>query len=293
MSLILPPLSFRSVLNQCQDLVRRLLEPFSTLPPPSSPLDSLDADLVEVSKELSTVPPSLSYTLEEEPESVNTCPLDPTASDDIRIASAGALDDRLKVINELESKGESTEAEEVPEIRLDATPEIRLEGAEDFPETESSIPDDENKTTDVHLDVEGIGTPEISLSAPDTPTSTHSSIPTTLLPSRSYTAAGAHPKHASALLRLLYIHSCLNPANRVPHIASLLVPIYSALVEEVEPQELAHVEADTFWLFETVVGEFSELEDVESCNVWMRKLGERLVWADTELAENLVRSSVM
>ncbi|KAJ3474489.1 hypothetical protein NLI96_g12430 [Meripilus lineatus] len=270
------------------DLVRRLLEPFASLPPPSSPLTSPDASLLEVSKELSNVPPSLSSKLEEEPEDHNTSPLDPTATDDIKISCASALDDRLKVIKELEANGDSTESEVVPEIRLDATPEIRLEGAADPPE--SNIPDnqlDANQKKDVHLDVEGIGTPEISLSAPDTPTSAHSSVPTTLLASRVYTAAGAHPKHASALLRLLYIHSCLNPANRVPHIASLLVPIYSALVEEVEPQELAHIEADTFWLFETVIGEFSELEEVETCDVWMKKLGERLMWADTELAENL------
>lgn len=269
--------------------MRRLLEPFASLPPPSSPLTSPDASLLEVSKELSNVPPSLSSKLEEEPEDHNTSPLDPTATDDIKISCASALDDRLKVIKELEANGDSTESEVVPEIRLDATPEIRLEGAADPPE--SNIPDnqlDANQKKDVHLDVEGIGTPEISLSAPDTPTSAHSSVPTTLLASRVYTAAGAHPKHASALLRLLYIHSCLNPANRVPHIASLLVPIYSALVEEVEPQELAHIEADTFWLFETVIGEFSELEEVETCDVWMKKLGERLMWADTELAENLV-----
>ncbi len=240
---------------------------------------------MEVSKELSNVPPSLSVKLEEEPEVVDTCPLDPTAPDDIKISCAGALDDRLRIIKEFEFQGDSTGTDAVPEIRLDATPEIRVESAPTDP-PESSIPEIhlDEKTKDVHLDVEGIGTPEISLSAPDTPTSTHSSVPTTLLPSRAYSAAGAHPKHASALLRLLYIHSCLNPANSAPHIASLLVPVYSTFMEEVEPQDLAHIEADTFWLFETVVGEFSELEDVESCNVWMQKLGERLLWADTELA---------
>ncbi|KAH8106747.1 regulator of Vps4 activity in the MVB pathway-domain-containing protein [Cristinia sonorae] len=271
------------------DLVRRLLEPFTSLPPPTSPLDRMDATLVDVSKDLSHVPAILLSKLEEEPEVSVVCPLDSTASVDVKITCAGALDERLHLIREFESSDSESIADSTPEIRLEGTPEIRLEEPEDVPK-ESSIPQMHldvmsNHSTD-SLHIEG-GTPEISLSAPDTPASTHSSLPTTLLASKAYTAAGAHPKHASALLRLLYIHSCLNPANRAPQVASLLVPIYSALADEADPDDLAHVEADAFWLFETVVGEFADLEDPDLCNVWMKKFGGRLSWADVELAENL------
>ncbi|KAI0082752.1 hypothetical protein K474DRAFT_1654909 [Panus rudis PR-1116 ss-1] len=276
------------------DLVRRLLEPFTTLPPPTQPPSPLDASLLDASKELSQVPPGLLSMLEEEPDASETCPLDSTAPDTIRIDCADALDNRLRLIKESESKDEEPAHDTVPEIRLEGTPEIRLEApnspAEDknseANETPQTKPEEESKS-EMHLDLSDLGTPEISLSAPETPTSTHSSAPTTLLASRAYSAAGAHPKHASALLRLLYIHWALNPANRAPQIASLLVPLYTALVQEVEPQDLAHAEADAFWLFETMISEFADLEDVETCNMWLRKLGERVSWADTDLAENL------
>ena len=131
-------------------------------------------------------------------------------------------------------------------------------------------------------------TPEISLRPPESPTSTHSGLSTTLLPSRPYSSFGAHNKHSTALLRLLYIHSCLNPANHSPQIGSLLVPIYAALVEEVDPEDLPHVEADTFWVFESMIGEFSELEDEQNGTIWVQKLSDRLRWADPELADDLV-----
>ncbi len=38
-----------------------------------------------------------------------------------------------------------------------------------------------------------------------------------------------------------------------------------------------------------MIGEFAELEDEEGGNLWMRKFGERVTWADRELAETLVR----
>ena len=232
--------------------------------------------------------------LEEEPDPSAISPLDDTAPEDVKIQCAGALDERLKLIKDQEKGDDDSAPDSVPEIRLEGTPEIRLE-APNSPQ-DSNIPDSASETDagetskdSMHIDLSGLGTPEISLSAPDSPTSTHSSAPTTLLASKAYTAAGAHPKHASALLRLLYIHSALNPANRAPQVASLLVPLYSALVQEVEPEDLAHAEADAFWLFETVVSEFAELEDVETCTAWQRKLGERLVWADADLAEDMVR----
>lgn len=225
------------------------------------------------------------------PEPVETCPLDPAAPDDLKIPCALALDARLRIIRAHESQGSSSPVEQgVPEIRLESTPEIRLEGPEDGGEADTQ-PSDGDVRNDhegaEHLDSEV--TPEISLSVPGSPTgSSLSGISTTLLASRAYSSFGAHPKHASALLRLLYIHSSLNPANRSPQIASLLVPLYSALIEEADPEDSAHVEADAFWLFEAVVSEFSELEDAEGGNLWMQKLSQRAVWADTELVEDLV-----
>ncbi|KAI0692386.1 regulator of Vps4 activity in the MVB pathway-domain-containing protein [Cytidiella melzeri] len=237
------------------DLVRRLLEPIDSLPSPSTPLSRSDNSIVEISKELTHVPRGLFVKLEEEPEAVESCPLEPAASDDIRIPCAFALDTRLRLIREHESQeSELLLKEGVPEIRLESTPEIRLEGPVDVP---------------------------------GSPTSTHSAISTTLLASRAYNSFGAHPKHASALLRLLYVHSSLNPAHRSPQIASLLVPLYSALADEADPEDTAHLEADAFWLFEAMIGEFSELEDSDGGEVWMRRLAQRASWADTELVEDL------
>jgi hypothetical protein len=78
--------------------------------------------------------------------------------------------------------------------------------------------------------------------------------------------------------------------NHSPHVPSLLIPLYSILIQETDPKDTAHVEADTFWVFEAMIGEFSELEDEEGGNIWMKKLSERLLWADEELSTNLVRA---
>ncbi|KAL6305401.1 regulator of Vps4 activity in the MVB pathway-domain-containing protein [Sparassis latifolia] len=260
------------------DLVRRLLEPFSSLAPPASPLGPLDASLMDVSNELSQVPSNLLGGLQEDPEALALCPLDSTASEDIKISCAENLTSRLRVLREAESADASDDV--TPEIRLEGTPEIRLENPEDNPGVKT--------TAEAPGEKDGASTPVTpGLSTPGSPTSSNSGPHTTLLASRAYSAMGTHQKHASALLRLLYIHYCLNPANRSPQIASLLVPIYSALNEEVDVQDLAHVEADTFWVFEAMIGEFAELEDEGNGNLWTRKLGERLEWADPELAANL------
>ncbi|KAH9079354.1 regulator of Vps4 activity in the MVB pathway-domain-containing protein [Lactarius deliciosus] len=227
------------------DLVRRLLEPFSNLPPPTSPPSSLDAALTGAIKDLFRVPANLFSSLEEEPETFSDCPLDPQADSDIRISSAANLDIRLGQINQGNHDPQNL-------------PEIRLDGAD--------------------------STPVISVTSPD---AGDSATPRTLLYSQSFNTGGAHPKHASALIRLLYIHSCLNPANHSPHMASLLIPVYSVLLQEVESPDVAHVEADTFWLFEAIVGEFSQLEDEEGGNQWMRRLSDRLEWADPELSADL------
>ncbi|KAI0306632.1 regulator of Vps4 activity in the MVB pathway-domain-containing protein [Multifurca ochricompacta] len=198
-------------------------------------------------KDLFRVPASLLSSLEEEPESFESCPLDPLADAKIKISCAANLDIRLKAINQC-----SDDSKDLPEIRLEG-----------------------------EIDV----TPEISVTSPGAEGSAPSQ---TLIPSHSVNIGGAHPKHASALIRLLYIHSCLNPANHSPHMASLLIPLYSVLLQEVESPDVAHVEADTFWLFEAMVGEFAELEAEESGNEWMGRFGDRLQWADPELSTDLM-----
>jgi hypothetical protein len=179
--------------------------------------------------------------------------MDHIASDDIKIVCANNLDYRLKVIQDWNS-----------EPSIDSiTPEIRLES-------------------------DGDGTPEISLSAPESLSSLQQNTPTTLLPSKVYHSGSANQKHSSALLRLLYLHTSINPGNHSPHLPTLLVPLYSVLTQEIEPQDSAHVEADTFWLFEAMVGEFSVLEDEEGGKLWMKKFSERLAWADRDLSASLV-----
>ncbi|TFY65473.1 hypothetical protein EVJ58_g1960 [Rhodofomes roseus] len=266
--------SSRKSRDNYYDLVRRLLEPFSSLPPPTTPLTSLDESLMNASKEFSQIPPRLMLGLQEAPDDVPLCPLDEAAPDDIKIPCAQVLDERLRMIREMQNSDDAA----APEVRLDSTPEIRLEDAQ----SDSSDDDDDDDDDESYRDAGSAG------SAPPSPspsaTSVHSSGSTTLLRSRTM---GAHPKHASALLRLLYLHSCLNPANQSPHIGSLLIPVYSALVEEVVPEDAAHAEADTFWLFETLVGEFADLNDAEGGRAWSQKLSDRLYLADPELTEDL------
>ncbi|KIL69647.1 hypothetical protein M378DRAFT_7479 [Amanita muscaria Koide BX008] len=95
------------------------------------------------------------------------------------------------------------------------------------------------------------------------------------------------PKHASALLRILYIHAMINPGILSPHVPSLLIPLYIALTQEDEQEDAVHAEADTFWLFEAMMAEFSELEDENISNMWLTKFGERVAWADKNLYDIL------
>lgn len=211
---------------------------------------------MEAAKQLSRVPPNLYVLLEEDPEWVGISPLDEDAPKQIRITSAYNLDKRLNTISQ-EDSGNAGD--------LNATPEILLE-TDDIP-----------------------ATPEISVTAPENPSDEAPAVSTTLVASRSFgTASSVSKKHMSALVRLLYIHSCLNPAHRSPYIASLLIPLYSVLNMEIEAQDVAHAEADTFWLFETMIGEFSPLEDEAEGVLWMKKLGDRLWWADSEFYTDLV-----
>jgi hypothetical protein len=223
--------------------VRRLLEPFSNLPPPTSPPAPLDTELTSAIKDLFRVPATLFSGLQEEPESFDDCPLDPSAVDSVKIRCSANLDIRLRAINQ---DGEDSQG--LPEI---------------------------------HLNNEARVVPAISVITPGS----HR----TLFPSHPFNTTNAHPRHASALIRLLYIHSCLNPANHSPHMASLLIPLYSVLHREVESPDVSHIEADTFWLFEAMVGEFADLEDEDGGNEWMRRFSDRLQWADPELSADLVR----
>ncbi|KAH9966607.1 regulator of Vps4 activity in the MVB pathway-domain-containing protein [Russula dissimulans] len=227
------------------DLVRRLLEPFSDLPLPTSPLAPLDAALTTSIKDLFRVPATLFSGLEEEPESLGDCPLDPSADDSIRVPCSANLDIRLRAISQ------DSNTPDVPETRLGDKADV---------------------------------IPEISVTSPGADGARSHK---TIVPFKPLSTGHVHPKHASALIRLLYIHSCLNPANQSPHVASLLIPLYSVLHQEVESPDVAHIEADTFWLFEAMIGEFAELEDEEGGNEWMRRFGARLEWADPELSADL------
>ena len=239
-----------------QSLVQRLLEPFESLPAPSTPLSSLDANLMEAAKQLSRIPPNLYVLLEEDPEWVGISPLDESAPEQIRLPCAHNLDLRLDAINQKDSGSIGV---------LGPAPEIRLE-TDDIPET-----------------------PEINVTAPENPSDEIPAAPTTLVAPRSFgNASNANGKHMSALVRLLFVHSCLNPAHRSPYIASLLIPLYSVLNMEIEAQDVAHAEADTFWLFEAIISEFSPLEDEAEGTLWMKKLGDRVWWADSEFHADLV-----
>ena len=63
-------------------------------------------------------------------------------------------------------------------------------------------------------------------------------------------------------------------------------------MREIEPADAAHAEADTFWLFEALIGELVELEEEEGGKVWMQRFSERLCAADGELTENLVTGPI-
>jgi hypothetical protein len=235
-----------------QDLIRRLLNPFADYPSPTTPLAPPDASLLRVSKELGGVSPALLQGLANEPEHSIMSPLDAMASDEIRITCASNLDSRLLLFKQ----GHRTSI-----------------GA-----LESLVARDSHPLPDAPLPTSEVTTANLVGS----PSSQRRGVP---IPQASV----VHPKHISSLIRLLFLHSCLNPANSSPNLPCLLIPLYSVLVQETQPQDLAHVEADTFWLFEAMVGEFAELEDEDGGKFWLKRLSERLSWADVELSIDLVR----
>ena len=200
---------------------------------------------------LSRTPKSLFGGLQDEPKTYPFSLLDASAPDDVKMMCAFNVDSRLQVLQTFHDHEESDTGQ---------TSEIRL------------LPRD---------------TPEISLTTTEN-VSGHPKVPMTLLSSKDYAVSWANHKHQSALLRLLYIHSCLHPLNKSPHVPSLLIPLYSVLLQETEPKDAAHVEADTFWVFQAMIAEFSELEEEEGGQIWMSKLSERLACVDQELSISLV-----
>jgi hypothetical protein len=235
-----------------QDLASPLLLRLKELPLPSTPLSPPDASLLSLAKSLSHLPPELDLLLEQSP----LCPFDSNAPDGLRNEAADAVDLRVKLI-----QGHTQDTGTV-----NGTPEIRLGPA----------------------DPTSLQMPQISVSSPiDSPTDDGS---------RKMSGTVLHPSvftrsHATSLMRLLYIHMALHPSTPTPYLASVLVPLYVAMIQEVEPSELAHVEADTFWLFTELWGEVGELSEDEGSQVWVAKLGHRLAWADPELSGDLVRES--
>lgn len=224
----------------------------SNLPPPTTPLLPSDKTLWNVSQMLSRVPKTLFGNLQDEPEIHPLSLLDSSSPDDIKILCASNADARLQILQKFHDHDEPDSGK---------TPEIRLDSHD---------------------------APEISLTTTEN-VSGRPRVPMTLLSAKDYAISGAHHKHRSVLIRLLYIHSCLHPLNRSPHIPSLLIPLYSVLLQETEPKDSAHIEADTFWVFQAMIAEFSELEEEEGGQIWMSKLSERLAWADEELSVSLVR----
>lgn len=219
----------------------------------------MDDNLLNAYKQLSGLSRDVFALLEDEPESFKQCPLHEASPEDIRISFAGSLEARLQLIQAQAKEG----------IQFLPTPEIRLE-----------------QGVDITI------TPGISLTPSDS-NSNHSetlNMSTTLLPPRRRIFGNAHPVHCASLLRLLYVHNAINPGNFAYHAPSFMVPLYSVLMQEVDPEDLTHLEADTFWLLEAMVAEFSGLED-EGGNVWMKVFSERVAWADFDLSTDLVTIS--
>lgn len=207
-----------------------------------------DEKVSETYKELSGLPRNLFSLLEEEPENFSDCPLSDDAPDAIRIPYAQILESRITQLNE---------------------------------------PGKERDSSPIRLETQDVLTPGISITTFDSEIWENGSAPRTLLASRTCMFGNAHARHCSVLLRLLHLHNAVNPAKASSHTASLLVPLYSAMIQEVDPENLAHVEADTFWLLESIVAELSEVDE-DGGQVWMTELGKRLAWADYDFFIELV-----
>jgi hypothetical protein len=240
--------------------VRRILEPYASLPPPATPPHALDASLLDTFQQLARVPANLFSALEDEPEPGVASPVD-------ELACAANLDSRLSLL-----QGVTAGVGATPEIRIEGTPEIRLEGEADVV-----------SPTDGPASANGSGSQPLF--------ERRTGAPTLLLRSKAMSGA-AHARHQSALLRLLHVHGALHRGTSAPYAAALLVPLYGVLTDEADPRELAHAEADAFWLFEAAAAEFAELSDEEHGGAWPPRLSQRLAWADDELFANLVSAAL-
>lgn len=234
-----------------------MLASIPNLPPPSKPLLPIDKTLTKLFESLTKVPAYLYSGLGDDPEQSPLCPVHEAASDELRIPFASCIDARIQLIHDSIAPGDKRTNGASP-----STPEIRLQ-SDSAPSTPQDASFDPGQTS-------------------------KKSTSSTLLAPMAFRNIAAHQYHVSALLRLLYIHKSLNPATHSPHIASLLIPLYTVMTQEADPEELAHAEADTFWLFESLLREISEMEDEEGGTVWMKRFSEQLSWIDNELYEDLV-----
>lgn len=208
--------------------------------------------MFNLAKSLLPLPKELRGVLEQSP----LCPFDSNAPEGLRIETADAVDQRLKLIQGHVLGGDSVNG--MPEIHLDSA--------------------------DTTLQM-----PEISVSSPnDSPTKESHKKSETLLQQSVSTRS-----HATSLLRLLYIHMSLHPSTPTPYLISILIPLYVVMTQEVEPAELAHVEPDTFWLLAELWGEVGELAEDEGSQIWVAKFGQRLASADPELLDDLVSWSII
>ncbi|KDQ13122.1 hypothetical protein BOTBODRAFT_396011 [Botryobasidium botryosum FD-172 SS1] len=109
--------------------------------------------------------------------------------------------------------------------------------------------------------------------------------------------------HLTALLRVLYIFSLLHPHQPYTQgLNELVAPLYFVLCSDIDDDEAAHAEADTFWMFNELMGEIGEV--VGQTGDWSREgardgmkgamgaLSERLRWADEELWTDLGNPSI-
>ncbi|KAF5337695.1 hypothetical protein D9611_015015 [Ephemerocybe angulata] len=252
------------------DLVKRLLKPYEGFEEKEEPeAEALDEALLNIFKHISRIPREMFSHLAEAPETFEETPVSASANPDVKIDHAFALDHRLKTLreNDTDSQADTSAPEITISIDNEPTPGISLTDFDEDDDDDSDDDDDDESDSDGGEVKKGTSK--------------------TIIEKRIYSFGNAHPVHCSAILRLLFIHASINPGKLSPHVPALLVPLYSALWQEVEPEDLAHVEADTFWLFEAIVSEFSELDEEEGGQKWMASFDSVVAWADPELHENL------
>jgi hypothetical protein len=92
----------------------------------------------------------------------------------------------------------------------------------------------------------------------------------------------------------LYLYSVTHPHQPYTQgLNELLAPLYYVLCTELDEGELAHAEADAFWLFSELMSELgTSVGSVENVKTAMLDLSARLKWADIYLWEDLSRKSL-